>query len=168
MLFQDRKWKNWAAINLKPQQDSLVLDIGCGTLVFEERLENHSVSFVCLDLAPDMLRMGRRKNLPNVQMLLNGDAEYLPFPDGSFEFVVSCYVAKYVGIEKFARELARVTRSGGRAVVYDLCRPRGPLSPFLEMYIQCGLRIIGHVLAHTRNRGAFTFMGHCVLQFSLF
>lgn len=157
MLFQDRKWKNWTAERLRPHPGSLVLDVGCGTLILEQRLAAYGCRFVGLDLAPDMLRMGRRKHVPNVDLLLNGDAEFLPFPDGSFDSVVSCYVAKYVDVGKFAGELARVSRPGARVVVYDFAIPRGPLAPFLEIYIQGGLRIVGYLLELAHWTGAFTF-----------
>ena len=157
MLFQDRRWKDWAARWLRPSQGSLVLDVGCGTLIFEERMRRLGCRFVCLDLAVDMVRMGQRKNLPNIALLMNGDAEFLPFPDESFDLVVSCYVAKYVDTRRFAEELARVTKSGARVAIYDLAKPRGPLAPLIEIYIQGGLRIIGLVLALLRRKEAFTF-----------
>jgi demethylmenaquinone methyltransferase / 2-methoxy-6-polyprenyl-1,4-benzoquinol methylase len=157
MLFQDRWWKNWATKWLSPVRGSVMLDVGCGTLIFEERLAHAGCRFVSLDLSRDMVVMGQRKNLSNVTLLMNGDAEYLPFLDRSFDHVVSCFVAKYVGASRFASELARVSASGARVVVYDLARPRGPLAPFVELYIQGGLRIVGFVLGHAGKKGAFTF-----------
>jgi ubiquinone/menaquinone biosynthesis C-methylase UbiE len=157
MLFQDRRWKDWAAKWLSPARGSLLLDVGCGTLMFEERLGNAGCRFVSLDLSRDMVMMGQRKNLTDVILLMNGDAEYLPFPDESFDHVVSCFVAKYVDASKFASELARVSAKGAKVVVYDLARPRGPLAPFVGLYIHGGLRIIGFLLGRAGKDGAFTF-----------
>ncbi|MDA4126018.1 MAG: class I SAM-dependent methyltransferase [Thaumarchaeota archaeon] len=156
-LFQDRYWKNWVAHWMSAQKGEMVLDLGCGTLLMEERLEERRYSFVGLDLTEKMIRIGHSKNLPGVRLLVNGDAENLPFPDESFNSVISCYVAKYVDLEKFADEIARVTKPRATVVLYDFVRPRGPLAPFLELYIQGGIRAVGTMLSLARRDSAFTF-----------
>ena len=132
--------------------------MGCGTLVMEERLVACRSRFVGLDLTEDMLRFGQSKALPNIAILVRGDAEDLPFPDGAFDSVVSCYVAKYVAVDRFAEEIARVAKPGAVIAVYDFDRPKGLLSPFLELYIQVGLRVIGTALAALRSDAAFAFI----------
>jgi demethylmenaquinone methyltransferase/2-methoxy-6-polyprenyl-1,4-benzoquinol methylase len=156
-LYQDRRWKNWASKMLKAGAGDVVLDVGCGTLVFEERMSGQGCSFVGLDLSSEMLGIGRRKGVSNVVLLTNGDAESLPFPDKTFDSVVSCYVPKYVDLAKFAGELARVAKPGANVVVYDFTKPRGLLAPFLQLYIQCGLRAVGFLLDLVRKPEAFTF-----------
>jgi ubiquinone/menaquinone biosynthesis C-methylase UbiE len=133
------------------------LDLGCGTLLFEERLRRFSCKFVGLDLAPEMARIGWTKGLTNVSMVINGDAETLPFPDETFDAAVSCYVPKYVSIARLAGELARVVKPGARVVLYDFAKPGGISAPLLEPYIQVGLRAIGLVLRKTRKGAAFAF-----------
>lgn len=156
-LFHDRYWKNWVAKWTSAQAGETVLDLGCGTLLMEERFEGRGYRFVGLDLTEKMIRIGHSKNLPGVSLLVNGDAENLPFPDESFNSVISCYVAKYVDLEKFADEIARVTKPGATVVLYDFVRPRGPLAPFLELYIQGGIRAVGAMLSLARRDSAFTF-----------
>jgi demethylmenaquinone methyltransferase / 2-methoxy-6-polyprenyl-1,4-benzoquinol methylase len=104
-----------------------------------------------------MIAEGRRKTLRNVALLVNGDAESLPFPDSAFDSVVSCYVAKYVRVSAFAKEVARVTKPGGLVALYDFAKPRGPLAPFIELYIQGGLRGAGVALRLARRRSAYTY-----------
>lgn len=133
------------------------LDVGCGTLLLEERLTGSGRRFVGLDLSREMIGLGRGKGLGNVALVVNGDAESLPFPDASFASVVSCYVAKYVRTSKFARELGRVTRQGGVVALYDFARPRGVLAPVLELYIQGGLRWAGLLLRFAGRRSAYTY-----------
>lgn len=48
---------------------------------------------------------------------LAGDAESLPFADGSFEHVWACAVAQYVHLDRFVREAKRVTRAGGHILM---------------------------------------------------
>ena len=156
-LYQDRYWKRWAAEKAALSEGALVLDLGCGTLLFEERLRSFGCKFVGLDVTPEMARTGWTKGLANVCLVINGDAETLPFPDETFDAAVSCYVPKYVSIARLAGELARVVRPGARVVLYDFARPGGVSAPLLEPYIQVGLRAIGLVLEKTRKGAAFAF-----------
>jgi len=156
-LYQDRYWKRWAIEKVALSDGSLVLDLGCGTLLFEERLRYLSCEFVGIDLTPEMARIGWTKGLANVSLVITGDAETLPFSDETFDAAVSCYVPKYVSMTRLAGELARVVKPGARVALYDFARPRGISAPLLEPYIQVGLRAIGLVLRKTKNGAAFAF-----------
>ena len=156
-LYQDRYWKAWAAKRAHLAEGMLVLDLGCGTLLLEERFGGRGCTYVGVDVTPEMVRLGRQKGLGNVPLLVNGDAESLPFADETFDAVVSCYVPKYVRVTSLADELARVVKPGARVVLYDFARPRGIAAPLLEPYIQAGLRAIGFVLRKARKGGSFAF-----------
>ena len=154
-LLQDRYWKRWAVAKASPSQADIVLDIGCGTCVTEERLMVKGCRMVGLDMTEEMLRLGARKGLGVA--LFNGDAEALPFADASFDVVISFYVVKYCRIERFISEIARVLKPGGRIVIYDFVRPRGSASPILAFYIYGVLRIAGRLLRHVDPGVSYTF-----------
>jgi demethylmenaquinone methyltransferase/2-methoxy-6-polyprenyl-1,4-benzoquinol methylase len=156
-LYQDRYWKRWAIEKARLSDGSLVLDLGCGTLLFEERPHPSNCKFVGLDVTPEMTRIGWAKGLASVTLVINGDAEALPFPDETFDAAVSCYVPKYVSITRLAVELARVVKPGAKVVLYDFARPGGISAPLLATYIQVGLRAVGLVLRKTRSGAAFAF-----------
>ena len=156
-MFQDRYWKKWATRWVQSLKGALILDLGCGTLLLEERLAKSDCRFVALDLTEEMLAMGSSKELPNVKLLANGDAESLPFKDRAFDSVVSCYVAKYVDIGRLSQELARVSKPGATVVLYDFARPHGLTAPFLQMYIQGGLGAAGYLMKLARRGSALTF-----------
>lgn len=156
-MFQDRKWKVWVRERLPPAKGGFVLDIGCGTLLLEEGLSGDGRRFIGIDLSREMVSVGRSKRLPNVGLVVNGDTEFLPFPERAFDSVVGCYVAKYVDLERLAGELDRVTRPGAVVVLYDFTRPTGWRAPFVELYIQGGLRIAGALARLARRKVAFTF-----------
>lgn len=156
-LGQDRYWKRWVYDSAGARADERILDVGCGTCLFEEMVEGQGCRVVGLDLTEQMIRIGQSKRIRCIEALLMGDAESLPFPDGVFDAVVSCYVPKYVNIERLAEEMARVLRPGGRVVLYDFVRPRGPLSPVLRLYIHGALRIAGYFLGLIGNETATTF-----------
>jgi demethylmenaquinone methyltransferase/2-methoxy-6-polyprenyl-1,4-benzoquinol methylase len=155
-LYQDRYWKSWV-VEKAGVSGGLLLDVGSGTLVLEERLVGEPWSVVGIDLTREMVALGGAKRLSNVAMLVNGDAEILPFRDGTFDAVASCYVAKYVHLPTFARELSRVVKPGGPVLVYDFVKPRGPLSPILSVYTQGALRAVGYLMSLARRDSAFTF-----------
>ncbi|MDE1858503.1 MAG: class I SAM-dependent methyltransferase [Thaumarchaeota archaeon] len=156
-MYQDRRWKDWVARRLGACSKGLVLDVGCGTLVLEDRMARLGTRFVGLDLSPQMVRVARAKSAPNVVLLTSADAESLPFPDGTFDSAVSCYVPKYVDAAGFARELARVTRPGADVLLYDFAKPRGLAAPFFQMYIQGGLRAVALGLGLAGRGEAATF-----------
>jgi len=156
-LYQDRYWKRWVIENAALPNGAIVLDLGCGTLLFEERLRRSGFKFVGLDVTPEMVRVGWAKGIANVILVINGDAQALPFPDEAFDAAVSCYVPKYVSMTRLASELARVVKPGARVVLYDFARPGGLAAPLLEPYIQVGLRAIGLALRKTRNGASFAF-----------
>jgi len=156
-LAQDRHWKRWVYDRAGVKPGERVLDIGCGTCLLEEKLDRSGCHFVGLDLTEQMVRIGASKRLGSIEGLLLGDAESLPFPKDTFDVVVSCYVPKYVDVTRFADEASRVLRTGGRIALYDFVRPRGRLSPFLKVYIQGVLPIVGCLLGLARSKSAITF-----------
>ena len=156
-FYQDRYWKRWVAMHAFFPEGTLILDIGSGTLLLEERLRHSGCSYVGVDMTSEMARLGWEKRLPNVPLVVNGDATSLPFADGTFDGAVSCYVPKYVSVLRLADELARVVKPGARVVLYDFAKPRGISAALLEPYIQVGLRAVGFVLRWTRKRAAFAF-----------
>ena len=157
-VVQDRRWKKWAAKQIDAHPRGLLLDVGCGTLLLEERLKPSTGNVVGLDLTEEMLRGGQKKRLSNVSMLIQGDAESLPFADGTFDTVVTCYVAKYVDLGRFVSELARIAKPGGRVILYDFVRPRGLLRPLLVLYFQVVIRSTGNLLRLTGSGAAKIFL----------
>ena len=157
-LFQDRRWKDWMASRARASKGEKVLDIGIGTCIFEERLEGSGCEVVGIDLTEQMIRSGKSKGLNCVRLLVRGDAEFLPFPDNTFDLVVSAYVPKYVELGRFTDEVYRVLKVGGRVVLYDFVRPQGLLYPLLALYLHGLLRPVGRVLKLVGSDSAATFL----------
>ena len=115
---------------LAPDARLRVLDLGCGhgdltpLLLEEPRLE-----IVGLDLSVAALRQFRGRigdRLPAERAsrltLTRASVYELPFPDGTFDVVVSFGYASAASYDGAEREVARVLRSGGVAVV-DFANP---------------------------------------------
>lgn len=119
---QEQAWRRRGIAHLHPGR---VLDLGSGTGAAAPVLEGFEV--VALDPVPEMLR------LSPIGHRVVGVGERLPFADGSFDSVFSAYVFRNLtSIDETLAELARVLRSGGRAVVVDLSRPRNPVSAWFH------------------------------------
>ncbi len=156
-LVQDRYWKAWTirAVGIGPGDS--VLDIGCGTCLLEESLDRLGCQVVGIDLTERMIRVGQSKKVSCVEGLVVGDAESLPFPDSSFDAVVSCYVPKYVNVPTFAKEASRVLKPRGRLAVYDFSRPSGPASPLVRLYLHGAIPAAACLLSLAKSEAAATF-----------
>jgi demethylmenaquinone methyltransferase / 2-methoxy-6-polyprenyl-1,4-benzoquinol methylase len=155
-LMQDRRWKEWVVKGAGLTSGSKVLDIGCGTCLLEERLRRDCI-VIGVDLSEEMLRIGQARRSQTVDSMLQSDGEVLPFRDGAFDAVVSCYVVKYCEPKILASEMARVLKPGGRLALYDFVRPRGSLWPFNAIYTYGGLPLFGKVLRVRGSSSAYTF-----------
>lgn len=104
-----------------------VLDIGTGTGHTAFAFARTAGEVVALDLTPQMLaivdREAKRLGLGNVTSCL-GDAEALPFEDGSFDLVVTRVAAHHFkNPAKFIAEVERVLVPEGRFLFIDTVGP---------------------------------------------
>src|SRR5205823_4344136 len=89
---------------------SRVLDVATGTGMVAAELEKRGCRVVGLDQSDSMLRRAATNATPFVQ----GQAEQLPFADGSFDAVTFTYLMRYVDDPAATlAELGRVVRAGG-------------------------------------------------------
>ena len=90
----------------------LLLDVGSGTGQLAARAAAAGRSVVAVDTDPDMVAMSGAA-VP--RRVLSASLPALPFADGTFEAVTANFVVNHVADPRTAvRELARVTRPGGR------------------------------------------------------
>jgi ubiquinone/menaquinone biosynthesis C-methylase UbiE len=94
-----------------------VLEIGCGSGVHARLLADAGARLVAVDLTPAAVAMTRQRlELHGLSgTVLEADAEELPFPEASFDFVWSWGVLHHTNdtARAFA-DVARVLRPGGR------------------------------------------------------
>lgn len=99
-----------------------VFDICCGTGIVTAAVAARGAQVVGLDFSPAMLREARRAH-PGLR-IDEGDAELLPYPDESFDAVVSNFGVHHVPRpEKALAEAFRVLRPGGRVAVTTWAAP---------------------------------------------
>jgi demethylmenaquinone methyltransferase/2-methoxy-6-polyprenyl-1,4-benzoquinol methylase len=134
---RDVGWRRRATAlaRLAPGEVALDLGVGTGDLTFalldaadaSARVIGADVSRAMLDAA--RLRgeaRGERRFAP-----LLASAERLPFADGTFDRVVAGFAVRNFGdLALGLREMRRVLRAGGRAVILELSTPPNPLVGF--------------------------------------
>jgi SAM-dependent methyltransferase len=114
-----RQWAERLARAVPVQPGNSVLDVACGTGVVTRLLADRAgpdSRVVGLDLNDAMLAVARRLH-PRLRWQ-QGDACALPFPDGSFDLVVSQAALMFFSDRVAAlREMGRVADADGRIVV---------------------------------------------------
>ena len=98
-----------------------VLDLGCGTGFHLPRFASSAARVYGVEPHPALLRLAARRtrSLGNVT-LLHGTAQAAPLPDASVDVAHARWAYFFgPGCEPGLRELARVVRRGGTAVVID-------------------------------------------------
>jgi SAM-dependent methyltransferase len=109
-----------AVMRLNPRPGERVLDLATGTGWTSRLVAQRGANVIGADIAADLLEAARANaaaaNLPIEYQI--GDAENLPFEDGSFDAVIStCGIMFASRPQAAARELARVCRKGGRVAL---------------------------------------------------
>ena len=96
-----------------------VLDVGTGTGRHAIRLAARGARVTAIDFSDGMLAKARAKAGADRVRFENHDVtRRLPYPDASFDRVLSALVLEHVAdVAAFFRELGRVTRPDGRIVV---------------------------------------------------
>jgi arsenite methyltransferase len=106
------------------QSGERVIDVGTGPGFLAVEIADvvgPNGSVLAVDIAPPMVQIATRRCAErNWVSVKAGDASDLPTEDGSFDAAVSVQVHEYVpDVDTGLRELHRVLRPGGRALVYS-------------------------------------------------
>ena len=111
-------WYESVYRQLEKHPGGRLLEIGCGRGVFALWLARKTTKFTItgLDFSQSAIEIAQgnaRAENTGVEFV-QGDAEALAFPDGSFDVVISCECMEHVPRPPvMAREIARVLRPGG-------------------------------------------------------
>ncbi|MBI4569272.1 MAG: ubiquinone/menaquinone biosynthesis methyltransferase, partial [Planctomycetes bacterium] len=151
-----------------------VLDVcaGTGDLVLAWRRALPGARVVGADFSAPMVRIAHRKareegGPPRPPLLLAvADTLRLPFKGGAFDLVSIAFgLRNLVDLDGGLREMARVTRPGGRVVVLEFTQPPGRVFRALYYcYLNVVLPAVGRLMAHGRTR-AYRYLAQTVRAF---
>ena len=149
-FWQDPRWRRALVSAVAPRDGERVLDVATGTgMVAAELLSRAACSVVGIDQSAAMLAAARARfaGKGSKVELIEGQAETLPFADGSFDALTFTYLLRYVDDPAATvGELARVLRPGGRIASLEFGVP--PLAPAYwawRFYTAVGLPTLGRL-----------------------
>ena len=128
-FFQYLRWRSFLVSQMAFRPGNLVLDVCTGTAgVALEIAHRHNGQIVGLDISHSMLEAGlhavEKRSLDGRIQLIQGCADYLPFPDDTFDTVVFTYLLRYVqDPDATIRGLSRVLKPGGQLLSLELGLP---------------------------------------------
>jgi ubiquinone/menaquinone biosynthesis C-methylase UbiE len=120
-----RKFYDLMLREIDVKQGDFLLDVGCGTGALLNKIVNaHGVNAYGIDTEENMLAVAKSK-YPNMEFQLSR-CEDMPFEKQTFDVLIACMAYHHFSEkEGFAKEAARVLKSGGALYIAD---PRFPFA----------------------------------------
>ena len=157
-LGQDRYWRRVTRDALAIRPGEAVLDLAAGTAVSTVELGRSGAWCVAADFSVGLLHAGAKRPVPKV----GADATRLPFTDEAFDAVTISFGLRNV-VDNIAglREMARVTKPGGRLVVCEFSTPTVPV--FSTLYKEYLMRALPTVArAVSSNPEAYVYLAESI------
>jgi demethylmenaquinone methyltransferase/2-methoxy-6-polyprenyl-1,4-benzoquinol methylase len=156
------RWRRRAADLARVGPGSRALDVATGTGDLAIELSGRGAQVVGLDFSERMLELARTK-APAIEFV-QGNALELAYPDASFDAVTVGFGARnFADLDRGLRELARVTRPGGRVVILEITTPQEPpLSWFFRFWFDRVVPALGRVAG---DPDAYTYLPSSVRRF---
>lgn len=167
----DKGWRKKAMRYLAPFQPKNILDIATGTgdLAILEAKTLAPDKIIGVDISEGMLNIGAKKVADNGYSdritLQVADSESLPFSDNSFDAVTAAFgVRNFENLEKGLREMHRVLKPGGKAVILEFTSPTVfPVKQFFQLYFRYITPWIGKWVA--KSKEAYSYLPESVKAF---
>jgi demethylmenaquinone methyltransferase/2-methoxy-6-polyprenyl-1,4-benzoquinol methylase len=152
-----RIWKRFTIELSGVRKGNAVLDIAAGTGDLAARFADivgPEGRVVLADINDSMLKVGRDKLLDNGRQgnleFVQADAQFLPFPDDSFDCITIAFGLRNVTDKDTAlRSMLRVLKPGGRLLVLEFSKPENDLlSKAYDTYSFHILPLMGRLVAN--------------------
>ncbi|MFF7972079.1 methyltransferase domain-containing protein [Streptomyces sp. NPDC007905] len=109
-----------AVLAAVPDHCRTALDVGCGDGLLARKLATRARTVTGVDRSPEMIRLAREQQPPNVTFL---EADYLQepsLPAGTYDFVSAVAVVHHTRFEDAVDRLTRLVAPGGRLMIVGL------------------------------------------------
>jgi len=156
---QDMRWRRFVVDKAALSAESRLLDlaVGTGDIALTALQHYPQATAVGADFALPMMQVGRQRPMGDGILWCQGDALALPFPDASFDAVVSGYLLRnLVDLRQGLAEQLRVLRPGGMFVALDTTPPpRNLFRPFIEIHLRFIIPTLGRLIANAPDAYAY-------------
>jgi len=166
----DIRWRKKAIRLLKPYHPKYILDVATGTGDLAiAALSLNPDKVVGIDISEKMIEIGKekikKKKLTDKIQLLPGDSEKLIFIDNSFDAVTVAFgVRNFENLEKGLKDIYRVLKPGGVAVILEFSMPvKSPVKQFYNFYFKFILPVIGRMIS--KDYAAYSYLPDSVMAF---
>jgi len=155
----DQSWRKKTVRSLELKPGARVLDLATGTAdlaIMIARMHPH-VTLLGIDPSEKMLEVGQKKlaltQLTERIELKVGDAQALPVESNSFDGLSIAFGIRNVPDRlQGLREMARVTKPGGRIAILELSEPRsGILGPLARFHVHSVVPAVGALLSGAKE-----------------
>jgi len=155
----DQSWRRKTVAALELPEGARVLDLATGTADLAMMIAklHPSSNVIGSDPSTQMLAVGidkvERDGLSDRVVLEEGDAQALPYDDDTFDGCCIAFGIRNVPDRDAAlREMARVTKPGGRVAVLELGEPSvGWLSPIARFHVRKVVPRLGGMLSGVKE-----------------
>jgi demethylmenaquinone methyltransferase / 2-methoxy-6-polyprenyl-1,4-benzoquinol methylase len=166
-LGRDMSWRRLLLTEAGIHRGSTLLDVGTGTgdIALESLRFNPAVRVTGVDFTEEMMRIGcKRKGAEKIDWV-RADALRLPFPDATFDAVVSGFLMRNVtDVSAAFKEQVRIVKPGGRVVCLDTTPSiKGILRPVTQFYLRVVIPSLGRLL--TGKGDAYRYLTKSTLNF---
>jgi demethylmenaquinone methyltransferase/2-methoxy-6-polyprenyl-1,4-benzoquinol methylase len=165
----DRLWwwrtaRTFRSVLRRPGARALDLCCGTGDMATALRRESDEVAIVGADFSRGMLVRGQQKFSSSAIAAVEADALQLPFPDRSFDLVVSAFgFRNLANYDAGLREIYRVLRPEGEVGILDFSEPGGLFGKMYGVYFRNVLPKIGTLLSGVS--GPYSYLPASVSRF---
>ncbi|MCO4293212.1 bifunctional demethylmenaquinone methyltransferase/2-methoxy-6-polyprenyl-1,4-benzoquinol methylase UbiE [Solitalea sp. MAHUQ-68] len=164
-------WRKKAIAELMSVKPNYILDVATGTgdLAFQAIETLKPEKIIGVDISEGMLALAEKKiaerNLQHIFSVKVGDSENLPFEDNTFDAVIVSFgVRNFENLEKGLKNIQRVLKPGGKAVVLEFSKPTMfPFKQLYNFYFFNLLPFIGKVFS--KDNSAYTYLPESVKAF---
>lgn len=165
---RDGAWRREMARVAEIRPDDVLLDVACGTGDVCRAFASGRPAperIVGVDFAMEMLRLAASRSRAATRWC-QADAAALPFGDESFSVATCAFgIRNFQNLENGLREMWRVLRPGGRAIILEFGLPTAPVLRGLYcLYFRHVMPIAATVLSRDRS-GAYRYLPQSVLSF---